>query len=55
MPAFLEIDQKRYLAAGVYLSEAPDPLHPPVTHCMTEYPCPVHIHTGKEGRGIVNQ
>ncbi len=26
---FLKIDQQRYLAAGVYLSEAPDPLPPP--------------------------
>jgi hypothetical protein len=38
---FLKIDhyQQRYLAAGVYLSEAPDSLPPTVTHCMNTYRC----------------
>jgi hypothetical protein len=37
-----------YLAAGVYLSEAPGPLPPPVTNCMNTC-IPVLIHTGKGG------
>jgi hypothetical protein len=36
---FLNIYQQRYLAAGVYLSEAPNHLPPPVTHCMNTYLC----------------
>jgi hypothetical protein len=39
-----------YLAAGVYLSEAPYPL-PPVTHCMNTC-TPVLIHIGKGGGGV---
>jgi hypothetical protein len=48
---FLKIDQERYLAVGVYLSETPDP----PTHCYTlyeyMYPCTVLIHTGQAGGG----
>jgi hypothetical protein len=38
-----------HLAAGVYLSEAPD-LPPPVTNCMNTC-APVLIHTRKGGGG----
>jgi hypothetical protein len=38
------------MAAGVYLSEAPDPF-PPVTLCMNTC-TPVLIHTGKGGGGV---
>jgi hypothetical protein len=38
------------LAAGVYLSEAPDPLHPTVTHCM-KTGTPVLFRQGR-GRGV---
>ncbi len=51
---FLKIDQLRYLAAGVYLSEAPDPL-PPLLHiAWIEYTVhtPALIHTGKGGMGV---
>ncbi len=44
---FLKIDQLIYLAAGVYLSEAPNP-PPSVTLCMNTYRCTYH--TGKVGR-----
>ncbi len=47
---FLNSDQKRYLAAGVYLSEAPDPLPSPPLHTVWIH-TPVLIHTGKGGRG----
>jgi hypothetical protein len=46
-----------YLAACVYLSDAPDPLPPPspVTHCINTLHTLVLIHTGKGGGGKVNQ
>jgi hypothetical protein len=51
---FLKIDQYKYLAAGVYLSEAPDP-PPPDTHCMSTFTA-VLIHTVKgEGGGGVGE
>jgi hypothetical protein len=40
-----------YLAAGVNLSEAPDPLHPPVTHCMYEYVTLYCTYSHREGGG----
>jgi hypothetical protein len=40
-----------YLAAGAYLSEAPDPLPPPPNYTMNEYSTPGLIHTGKGGGG----
>jgi hypothetical protein len=48
---FLKIDLYRDLAAGVYLSEAPDPLPllPPVTQCMNTYPV---LFQGGGGRSI---
>ncbi len=54
---FLKFDQERYLAPGVYLSKAPDPLLPPpsVTHCMyTGTPGIIHTRKGGEG-GQMNQ
>jgi hypothetical protein len=42
---------KGYLAAGVYLSEAPDPLSP-LCYTLYEYSTPVLIHIGKGGWGI---
>jgi hypothetical protein len=48
---FLKIGQERDLGAGVYLSEAPEPLPSPVTHCMNTVNIPVLIHTGKGGGG----
>jgi hypothetical protein len=48
---FLNIDQKRYLAAGIYLSEATDPLPspPPVTQCMNTYLCTYSHREGVRG------
>ena len=43
---FLKIDQKRYLAAGGYLSEAPDPLPPPYT--LYEY---ISLYLFTQGKG----
>jgi hypothetical protein len=52
---FLKIDQQRYLAAGVYLPEAPDRLPPPpptpVTHCLNTVHAPLYLFT--QGRGEV--
>jgi hypothetical protein len=50
---FLKIDQYRYLAAGVYLSEVPDP-PPPPRYTLYEYcTCtPVLIHIGKGEGGL---
>jgi hypothetical protein len=47
---FLKIDQKRYLAAGVYLSQAPVPLPPPFT-TLYEY-IPLYLYLGRGGRGV---
>ena len=44
---FLKIDQERYLAAGVYLSEAPDPLPPPC-YSLYEY---IPLYLFKQGKG----
>jgi hypothetical protein len=38
-----------YFAAGVYLSEAQNPIPPPFTHCMRVYS--ILIHRGKGGGG----
>jgi hypothetical protein len=46
---FLKIDQKRYLAEGVYLSEAHDPLPPCYTLNEYMYPC---TYSHKEGGGV---
>jgi hypothetical protein len=46
---FLKIYQQRYLAAGVYLSEAPDPPLPPIKHCVNTYPC---TYSHREGGGM---
>jgi hypothetical protein len=46
----VKIDQYRYLAAGVYLSEAPDPPLP-LLHTLSENMYPCTIHTGKVGGG----
>ncbi len=43
-----KVDQKRYLAAGVYLSEAPDPPPPPV-HTVCKHVPPLYLFT--QGRG----
>jgi hypothetical protein len=51
---FLKIDQQRYLAAGVYLSKAPNPL-PPVTHRMNTYNCSYSHREGGEGIGRLRQ
>ncbi len=46
------IDLKRYFAAGVYLSEAKNPIPPPpLTNCIRVYS--ILIHTGKGGGGRV--
>jgi hypothetical protein len=37
------------VAAGVYLSEAQNPIPPPLTHCIRVYS--ILIHTGKGGEG----
>ncbi len=50
MSAFLKIEQERNLAAGVYLSEAPDPLPPPPIRTVRIH-TPVLIHSGKGGGG----
>jgi hypothetical protein len=55
---FLKIDQLRYLAAGVYLSESQNPpmipySPPPHTHCIRVFS--ILIHTGKREGGQVNQ
>ncbi len=47
MSVFFRIGQLRYLAAGVYLSEAPDPLPPP-RYTLYEY-IPLYLFT--QGRG----
>jgi hypothetical protein len=39
----------RDFAAGVYLSEAQNPIPPPYTHCI---PDTILIHTVKEGRRV---
>jgi hypothetical protein len=44
---FLKIFQQRYLAAGVYLSEAPDPSPPP---CYTQYE-DILLYLFTQGRG----
>ncbi len=50
-PKFLRIDQERYLAAGVYLSEAPDPLPPPPPrYTLYEY---ILLYLFTQGRGGV--
>ncbi len=49
-PLFLKNDQYRYLAASVYLSEAPIPSPPPL-HTLWIH-TPVLIHTGKGGGGV---
>jgi hypothetical protein len=49
---FLKIYQERYLAAGVYLSEAPDPLPPTPSYTLYEY-IPLYIFTQGRGRGGV--
>jgi hypothetical protein len=48
MSSSKKIDLKRDFAAGVYLSEAQNPIPPPHTHCVRVYS--ILIHTGK-GRG----
>jgi hypothetical protein len=50
---FLQIDQYRYLAAGVYLSEAPDLLPPPPRYTLYEYM--YLIHTGGGGDELVRR
>ena len=45
---FLKVDQKRYLAEGVYLSEAPIPPPSPVKHCYES--TPLYLFT--QGRGV---
>jgi hypothetical protein len=45
---FLKIDQQRYLAAGVYLSEAPYPL--PLCYTLYEY-IPLYLFLFTQGRG----
>jgi hypothetical protein len=50
----IKICQQRYLTAGVYLSEAPDPQPPPpppVTHCMNIEHIPVYMYLFTQGRG----
>jgi hypothetical protein len=48
---FLKLDQERYLAAGVNLSEAP---YPPLSlYTLYEYiPLYILIHTGRGGGGV---
>jgi hypothetical protein len=48
---FLNIDQKRSLAAGVYLSDAPDPLPSPPPRYTRLY----LFTQGRGGGGWVNQ
>ncbi len=43
-----KIDLKRDSVAGVYLSEAQNPIHP-LTHCISVYN--ILIYMGKGGRG----
>ncbi len=49
---FLKIDQLGYLAAGVYLSEVPDP--PPPLHTGTALiHVPLYLFTQGRGRGVM--
>jgi hypothetical protein len=38
-------------AAGVYLSEAQNPIPPPLTYCITVYVCTVYLVTQGRGEG----
>ena len=51
---FLKIDQKRYLAAGAYLSEAPGPRPPPPRYRLYEY-IPLYLFTQGRGGGGVGE
>jgi hypothetical protein len=55
MSAFLKIGQQRYLAAGVYLSEAPYPLPPRYTLNEYMYPCIYLFTQGRGGGGVFLQ
>jgi hypothetical protein len=49
---FLKIDQLMYLAAGFYLSEAPDPLPPPHWYTTYEYMYPCTYSHREGGREV---
>jgi hypothetical protein len=51
MSSSKKIDLERDFAAGVYLSEAQNPITP-LTHCISVYS--ILIHTGKGGGGRVD-
>jgi hypothetical protein len=46
-----KIDLKRNFAAGVYMSEARNPIQPPLTHCISVYKYTYSHRKGGEGQG----
>jgi hypothetical protein len=53
MSSFKKNDLKRDFAVGVYLSEAENPIPPPLTHCIIVYSIHTYSHReGVEGGGV---
>jgi hypothetical protein len=51
MSSSKKIDLKKDFAAGVYLSEAQNPINPPSLHTVFVNAYNILTHTGKEGLG----